>query len=82
MLTDLQRIEHMIENAELPLSFSIDITKVEYASSVEKQYAMKIVFVMLGRGCGLDFRCGKTQISHYSMAGHHRNEEYGGSSLQ
>ena len=41
MLTDLQRIEHMIENAELLLSFSTDITEAEYASSVEKQYAMK-----------------------------------------
>ena len=48
MLTDLQRIEHMIENAELLLSFSTDITKVEYASSVEKQYSMKFAFVMLG----------------------------------
>ena len=48
MLTDLQRIEHMIENAELLLSFSIDTTEAEYASSVEKQYAMKFAFVMLG----------------------------------
>ena len=48
MLTDLQRIEHMIENAELLLSFSTDITEAEYASSVEKQYAMKFAFVMLG----------------------------------
>ena len=48
MLTDLQRIEHMIENAELVLSFIANLTEAEYASSVEKQYAMKFAFVMLG----------------------------------
>ena len=48
MLTDLQRIEHMIENVELVLSFIANLTAAEYASSVEKQYAMKFAFVMLG----------------------------------
>ena len=48
MLTDLQRIEHMIENAKLVLSFVTNLSEAEYASSVEKQYAMKFAFVMLG----------------------------------
>ena len=36
MLTDLQRIEHMIENADLLLRFSSDLTEAEYAASLEK----------------------------------------------
>ena len=48
MLTDLQRLEHMIENAELLLRFAANLSEEEYASSVEKQYAMKFAFVMLG----------------------------------
>ena len=48
MLTDLQRIEHMIENAELLLNFAANLTEAEFASSVEKQYAIKFAFVMLG----------------------------------
>ena len=53
MLTDLQRIEHMIENAELLISFAANLTETEYASSVEKQYAMKFAFVMLGEDAAL-----------------------------
>jgi len=48
MLTDLQRIEHMIETADLLLRFSSNLTEAEYAASLEKQYAMKFAFVMLG----------------------------------
>ena len=48
MLTDLQRIEHMIENAELLLQFSAHLTEAEFLASAEKQYAMKFAFVMLG----------------------------------
>ena len=48
MLTDLQRIEHMIETADLLLRFSSNLTEDEYAASLEKQYAMKFAFVMLG----------------------------------
>ena len=48
MLTDLERIEHMIENAELLLQFAANVTEEEYASSLEKQYAFKFAFVMLG----------------------------------
>ena len=48
MLTDLQRIEHMIETADLLLRFSSNLTEAEYAVSLEKQYAMKVAFVMLG----------------------------------
>ena len=35
MLTDLQRIGHMIENAELLLQFAANLPEEEYASSVE-----------------------------------------------
>jgi len=48
MLTDLQRIEHMIETADLLLRFSSNLTEAEYAASLEKQYAMKFAFIMLG----------------------------------
>ncbi len=48
MLTDLQRIEHMIETADLLLQFAANLTEAEYAASLEKQYAMKFAFVMLG----------------------------------
>ena len=48
MLTDLQRIEHMIETADLLLRFSLNLTGAEYAASLEKQYAIKFAFVMLG----------------------------------
>ena len=48
MLTDLQRINHMIENANLLLQFAAGMTEEEYAASLEKQYAMKFAFVMLG----------------------------------
>ena len=48
MLTDLQRIGHMIENAELLLQFAANLSEEEYASSVEKQSAVKFAFVMLG----------------------------------
>ena len=48
MLTDLQRIEHMIETADSLLQFSANLTLVEYAASLEKQYAVKFAFVMLG----------------------------------
>ncbi len=53
MLTELQRIEHMIENAELLISFAANLTEAEFASSVEKQYAMKFAFVMLGEDAAL-----------------------------
>ena len=53
MLTDLQRIEHMIENADLLLRFSSDLTEAEYAASLEKQYAMKFAFVMLGEDAAM-----------------------------
>ena len=39
MLTDLQRIEHMIETADSLLKFSANLTVAEYAASLEKQYA-------------------------------------------
>ena len=48
MLTDLQRIGHMIGNAELLLQFAANLSEEEYVSSVEKQYAVKFAFVMLG----------------------------------
>ena len=48
MLTDLQRIEHMIEAADSLLQFAANLTAAEYAASLEKQYAMKFAFVMLG----------------------------------
>jgi len=48
MLTDLQRIEHMIETADSLLLFAENLTESEYAASLEKQYAMKFAFVMLG----------------------------------
>ena len=48
MLTDLQRIEHMIETADSLLRFSANITAEGYAASLEKQYAVKFAFVMLG----------------------------------
>ena len=48
MLTDLQRIEHMIETADFLLRFTANLTEAEYAASLEKQYAMKFAFVMLG----------------------------------
>ena len=48
MLTDLQRIEHMIENVDSLLQFSANLTIAEYSVSLEKQYAVKFAFVMLG----------------------------------
>ena len=48
MLTDLQRIEHMIEAAELLLRFTSNLTVTEYIASAEKQYAVKFAFIMLG----------------------------------
>ena len=48
MLTDLQRLEHMIEIADSLLLFSANLTEAEYAASLEKQYAMKFAFIMLG----------------------------------
>ncbi len=48
MLTDLQRIEHMIETADFLLQFVSNISEAEYAASIEKQYAVKFAFVMLG----------------------------------
>ena len=48
MLTDLQRIEHMIETVDSLLRFSANLTMAEYAASLEKQYAVKFAFVMLG----------------------------------
>ena len=48
MLTDLQRIAHMIEAADSLLQFAANLTAAEYAASLEKQYAMKFAFVMLG----------------------------------
>ena len=48
MLTDLQRIEHMIEAAELLLRFTSNLTVTEYLASEEKQYAVKFAFIMLG----------------------------------
>lgn len=53
MLTDLQRIEHMIEIANSLLGFVADITEAEYAASMEKQYAVKFAFVMLGEDAAL-----------------------------
>ena len=48
MLTDLQRIEHMIVMADSLLQFSANLTAAEYAASLEKQYAAKFAFIMLG----------------------------------
>ena len=48
MLTDLQRIEHMIESVDSLLQFSANLTIAEYSVSLEKQYAVKFAFVMLG----------------------------------
>ncbi len=48
MLTDKQRIEHMIETADILLQIMANTTKEEYASSIEKQFAVKFAFVMLG----------------------------------
>lgn len=48
MLTDLQRIEHMIETVDSLLQFSANLPMAEYAASLEKQYAVKFAFVMLG----------------------------------
>ncbi len=42
----------MIENADLLLQFAANLSKEEYALSVEKQYAMKFAFVMLGEDAG------------------------------
>ena len=43
----------MIENAELVLSFTANLTEAEYASSVVKQYAVKFAFMMLGEDAAL-----------------------------
>ena len=48
MLTDLQRIEHMLETVDSLRQFSANLTESEYAASLEKQYAVKFAFVMLG----------------------------------
>ncbi|MDR0931882.1 MAG: DUF86 domain-containing protein [Victivallales bacterium] len=48
MLSDLQRIEHMIENANALLTFVANLSETEYAASIEKQYAVKFAFIMLG----------------------------------
>ena len=48
MLTDLQRIEHMIDTVDSLLLFSANLTIAGYAASLEKQYAVKFAFVMLG----------------------------------
>lgn len=53
MLTDLQRIDHMIETANSLLQFIVNLTEKDYASSVEKQYAVKFAFVMLGEDAAL-----------------------------
>ena len=48
MLTDLQRIEHMLETVDSLRQFSANLTESEYAASLENQYAVKFAFVMLG----------------------------------
>jgi len=53
MLTDLQRIEHMIETTDSLMRFVSNITEAEYSASVEKQYAVKFAFVMLGEDAAL-----------------------------
>ena len=48
MLTDLQRIEHMLEVAGQLVKIASATTAEQYAASVEKQFAVKFGFVMLG----------------------------------
>ena len=48
MLTDLQRIEHMLEISEQLVAIASSTTAEQYATSVEKQFAIKFGFVMLG----------------------------------
>ena len=48
MLTDLQRIEHMLDVAEQLVKMASATTEEEYTVSVEKQFALKFGFVMLG----------------------------------
>lgn len=48
MLTDNERIQHMLEVAENIIQIASSVTEVEYASSIEKQFAIKFGFVMLG----------------------------------
>jgi len=53
MLNDFQRIEHMIETADSIIQFVSGITEAEYSASMEKQYAVKFAFVMLGEDAAL-----------------------------
>lgn len=48
MLTDSERIDHMIEVIDHLLQMVNGITENEYMLSVEKQYAVKYALIMLG----------------------------------
>jgi len=48
MLTDLQRVEHMVEVVGQLVQIASSVTEEQYAASVEKQFAVKFGFVMLG----------------------------------
>lgn len=48
MLTDLERVEHMLDVADSLLQIASSATAEQYAASVEKQFAVKFAFVMLG----------------------------------
>lgn len=53
MLTNRERIEHMIETTNILLQFATNISKDDYLKSVEKQYAVKFAIVMLGEDAAL-----------------------------
>ena len=48
MLTDMERIQHMLEVADRLIHIATSVTEEQYAASFEKQFALKFGFVMLG----------------------------------